>query len=167
MERETLLVLSEAPCDRNFFPGGPMTVAEAKDAGPEPCKLRGHCKKDERLGGLNCAMYLGAKVAASALRSGTTVAEEMVSFRAEFVARHVSTKLIVSKDRKFFDWIHYEEALAEIEEFANMAITGEKNAVADARPSPRSAVRKPLDPLAEMNESFLLGRVKSFDQVRI
>ena len=126
-KRERELVFNSVFCDTNLYPGGPMTVSEAKKIGPSRCPHFDECNEDgflHSIHGHQCAMNMGLQVAqfAFALKEGHSIAREMTDFQKENF--HPEKGWVFSSDR-----VHFEIApsdakahLGLIEKFAYFAL---------------------------------------------
>jgi len=121
--REARMIQEGSPCDTSFYPDGPMTVEEAKKVGKILCPRVDQCKKDHLDGrSIQCVMKLGREVVRATLEEGTSIQEEMVTFRHDM--DQIPTKEFVwSPDGKELQILTDREvAFAKVEEFAQMVI---------------------------------------------
>lgn len=123
--RERRFILNGSPCDTNFYPDGPRTVAEAERLGRSPCPKFKECSSGKMTDYL-CAIKFGVEVAANATREGKSVHAEASGDFAEFLKDTNPPKgFIWSSDRKEFTVIKDKrDALEKIEGFAAQVVDG-------------------------------------------
>lgn len=128
--RESKLILGGSPCDTNFYPDGPKTVAEYREKGKSLCPYYQKCKieggNSNSRTGWECLMRYALDVAGYVVKQGNTVKKEIGGeFRRFFVNTNPPGGYIYSSDRREFVFLKDKsEALKKIEEFAAQVVTG-------------------------------------------
>jgi hypothetical protein len=132
MGKERSLIFDGIPCDINMHPDGPKTLAEARQAGRQPCPYWDRCSSGF-LRDHQCVMSMGREVAKYVLSNGVSLGREMQDFRRD--APRPAGGYIWSADRENFELItDFGQVVERVRGFARQLLG------LDASPEPTEAV---------------------------